>query len=68
MKKSLIVLALLAAAAASTGCAAGAGFSDKFANRVACTVAKDKAYVVSEYGPVGLSSTIDDRDRAVICK
>lgn len=50
-----------------SGCATF-GLDGKLDNRVVCTVAKDKAFVVSEYGPVGISSTIADQDRAVICK
>lgn len=37
-------------------------------NRVTCTVAKDKAFFVSEWGPVGVSATISEADRAAICK
>lgn len=37
-------------------------------NRVTCTAAKDKAFVVSEWGPVGISSRIADLDAKVICK
>jgi hypothetical protein len=36
-------------------------------NRVVCTVAQDKAYVVSLYGPVGLASEIAAPDAEVIC-
>lgn len=39
-----------------------------FDNRVACTVAGDKAVVVSEYGGrIGISSTISEVDRPFIC-
>jgi hypothetical protein len=48
-----------------SGCASLDG---KLENRVACTMAKDKAFVVSEYGPVGISAIISDKDRQVICK
>jgi hypothetical protein len=37
-------------------------------NRVTCTVAKDKAFFVSEWGPLGVSATISEADRAAICK
>jgi hypothetical protein len=40
----------------------------KFDNRVVCTVARDKAFVVSEYGPIGIANTISKVDQAVICK
>lgn len=66
MKRSLILLAVLAAAGAASGCAT---FDGKLLeNRVACTVAKDEAHVISKYGPVGVASKIADADRAVICK
>lgn len=62
MKLSLIALAVLAML---SGCGSLDGI---LANRVACTVGKDKAYVVSAYGAIGIASTIDDADRAIICK
>lgn len=37
-------------------------------NRVTCTVAKDKSFVVSQYGAFGLASQIADADTRVICK
>lgn len=37
-------------------------------NRVACTVAKDEAHVISKWGAFGISSKIADADRAAICK
>jgi hypothetical protein len=37
-------------------------------NRVVCTLAQDKAFVVSRWGPVGISSEVAEKDRAVICK
>ncbi len=40
----------------------------KMDNRLACTVAGDKLFVVSEYGPIGISNKISDKDRAVICR
>lgn len=57
-------LAVLAAAIVS-GCAT---FDVPLDNRVTCTVAKDKAFVVSEWGPAGISSRIADADRKEICK
>lgn len=37
-------------------------------NRIACAAAGDKAFTVSQYGPVGISSVIADQDRSVICR
>lgn len=65
MKKSLIALAVMAAAGATSGCASLDG---KLENRVSCTVARDKAHVISEWGPVGLATVISPKDAAVICK
>ena len=36
-------------------------------NRIACAVAHDKAFVVSQYGGVGIASTIASADSAVVC-
>ena len=58
-------LAILAMALLLSACGTLDG---KLDNRVVCTVAKDKAFVVSEYGPVGLANTISNKDREVICK
>jgi len=66
MKKSLLALAALAACAASSGCV-GTMSGVTLDNRVVCTAAGDKAFVVSEWGPVGVSAQIADQDRAVIC-
>jgi hypothetical protein len=62
MKKQSIALLLLTASLALGGCNA------TMSNRVACTVAKDKAFFVSEYGAVGISAVIDDKDKEAICK
>jgi hypothetical protein len=62
---ALYVGLLLLAAAVLAGCGTLDG---KLENRVACTAAKDAAFVVSLWGPVGISATIADQDRAVICK
>lgn len=60
MKKSLIILMTLAAAGCSTF---------KLADtRVACTVAKDEAVTVMDFGALRIGGKVDDRDRAVICK
>ena len=60
-------IALILATLALSGCAT-LSLDGKLENRVACTVAKDKAFTVSEYGPVGITGKIADRDAAVICK
>jgi hypothetical protein len=36
-------------------------------NRITCTVAKDKAYVTSLWGIIGISSEIVAKDSKVIC-
>lgn len=64
MKHILIVLALVTLA----GCSSiTSGIGAQLENRVACTAARDKALYVSEYGPIGVASTIDAKDAAVIC-
>lgn len=60
MKHALIILAALL-----SGCASLDG---KLENRLACTVSKDRAYVVSEYGPIGITGKIAEQDRAAICR
>jgi hypothetical protein len=63
MKRSLITLAVLAML---TGCGTFNGLT--FENRVACTVARDKAFLVSEWGGrIGITGEIAEADRAVIC-
>jgi hypothetical protein len=61
MNRTLTILAALAL----SGCASLDG---KLENRIACTVARDKAHVISEWGPVGLATVISPKDAAVICK
>lgn len=53
------------AAATMTGCFATTG---KLDNRLVCTVAGDALYMISEYGPVGISSRISEKDREKVCK
>lgn len=55
---------ILAAALMLGGCAALDG---ALANRLACTVARDGAYVVSLYGPIGVASVISERDARRVC-
>lgn len=57
-------LFIIAIALALCGCA----FDGQLQNRLACTVSKDKLFVVSEYGPIGVASAIADADRAAVCK
>lgn len=57
--------AILFLAAFLSGCSS---LSINLDNRVTCTAAKDKAFVVSQYGGVGIASTIAEADRAVICE
>ena len=57
--------ALFAMALAASGCASLEG---KLDNRVVCTLAGDKAYALSEYGPISVGSRVADEDRQVICK
>lgn len=66
MKRTILTLSILTASVASTGCLAT--LDGKLDNRVVCTAAKDKAYALSEYGPVSIGARISELDRAVICK
>ena len=58
MKYSLITFAALIL----TGCATFD--SANFQNRVTTTLACDRAFVASLYGPIGITSEIDGRDLA----
>lgn len=61
MNKLLVLLT----AVALSGCA---NFRTEYlGNRVTCTVAKDKAYVTSIWGWLGISSEIVTKDSKVIC-
>lgn len=46
------------------GCATKPGRLD---NRLTCTLAGDKAFVVSLYGPIGVTAEISKADSAVVC-
>jgi hypothetical protein len=48
-----------------SGCAALGVLPD---NRLVCTVAKDKSYVVSDYGVLGITRTISGQDTQVVCQ
>jgi len=60
------LLILLLASLSLVGCATSR--PTFLENRVVCTVAKDKAFVVSQWGPVGVTATLSEKDQAVICK
>jgi uncharacterized membrane protein len=60
MKYFILVLVL-----ALSGCA---NFRTEYlGNRITCTVAKDKAYVTSLWGIIGISSEIVTKDSKIIC-
>lgn len=61
-----LTLAVLAIIPAMAGCSS-IGMDKYLGNRVACTVAGDKAYVTSLWGPVGISSEIVPKDSKIIC-
>lgn len=64
MKHTIAILVL----AALAGCSSiTSGIGAQLSNRVTCTVARDGARYVSEYGPIGVASVIDAKDAAVIC-
>jgi hypothetical protein len=58
-------ITMIIAALALVGCGT---LDSKMENRVACTAGKDKAFAVSEWGPVGITGKLAEADRAVICK
>ena len=62
--KTHLLLICIAIAAMLAGCASTPG---TFANRLTCSVARDKAYMASLYGPVGVTAEIDAADAAVVC-
>ena len=58
-------LILLVICLGVSGCA---NFRTEYSgNRITCTVAKDKAYVTSLWGIIGISSEIVTKDSKVIC-
>jgi hypothetical protein len=65
MKQFLTVALLLIAATALQACDT---LSKKFENRLACSLDRSEAYVVSKYGPLGISSEIQKDDAALACK
>lgn len=60
MKRIVIILASLAL----TGCVSLPSLEGQMQNRVTTTLACDRAFVASLYGPVGITSEIDKRDLA----
>lgn len=64
MRVALIMLVVMLAGCSTIEGATGLTFD----NRIACTIAGDKAVVVSEYGGrMGVSSTVSDLDSKFIC-
>ena len=61
MKTISVILFMVLFVLLFSGCA-------NFENRLVCTVANDRAYVVSLYGPVGIGTQIAQKDSAIICK
>lgn len=59
-----MVLALAMASAMLSGC----GSTKMLENRIACTVDKSEAHVVSKWGPLGIASEIAKADATVVCK
>ncbi len=58
-------LALILAAALLAGCATRPEF---LGNRLACSVAGDRAWVVSLWGVFGIASSLDDGDAQQVCQ
>lgn len=54
---------ILVSALALSGCAS-IPFADQLQNRITTTLACDRAFVASLYGPIGITSEIDKRDLA----
>jgi hypothetical protein len=64
MKAPLILVAAIATPLLS-GCLAT--FEGQIDNNLACTVARDKLFMVSEWGPVGISTKIRKADTEAVC-
>ncbi len=60
MNKLLVTLPILLAL---TGCET---LNSTLSNRVSMSLACDTAFVVSQYGPVGISSKIDPKDHEAL--
>lgn len=65
MKRIVSIITLLTGLVTLSGCA---NFRAEYlGSRITCTVAKDKAYVTSIWGLIGISSEIVKEDAEVIC-
>jgi hypothetical protein len=62
--KYVLLPILLLLAAFTSGCASLEG---KIDNNLACTVAKDKLFMVSEWGPVSFGAKIRQADTEAVC-
>lgn len=62
--KFLIVVFTLFLSLFLSGCST---LDKALSNRLTCTVAGDQSFVVSQYGPFGLSAKIDPADGAIVC-
>jgi aromatic ring-opening dioxygenase LigB subunit len=58
--KALILLSLLLA-----GCGTNP-FKGEFTNRVSITLGGDEAHISSMYGPIGITSKVDQKDAEVL--
>jgi uncharacterized protein YceK len=61
-------LIFLVASVSLAGCGSISLNPQALENRVACTVARDTAFGVSQYGPVGITSQLAKTDTEVLCK
>ncbi len=59
MRSTALLVVLLALA--------GCGTSTTFENRAVCTLDRSSAFVVSRYGPLGISSELAKADVAALC-
>lgn len=65
MKRIVSIITLLTGLVTLSGCA---NFRAEYlGSRITCTVAKDKAYVTSLWGIIGISSEIVSKDSKTIC-
>lgn len=61
-------LSAIILAVSLTGCSSFLTKPEALANRVSCTAAKDKGFINSMWGWIGISSEIDEKDTKEICK
>ncbi len=64
MKRAIIILPLLATCFLLSGCLAV--LDGKLENRITTTLACDRAFFASLYGPFGITSEVDKKDLAVL--